>query len=764
MIRNLSARLALAFACLLIAGRVGASPFNSYPPAPPPNGSAVGLIWQGGPTVVTANNAWMRANLGVAQVRTLESFAVALGVTLGGVNDQPVFDAANAAIIAAKHSGGLAVSLPVGMTVRATHLLLDNNGGYFCPAPGQCKVQDAYAGPYAAPTYLVEINDPQATNIVLAGINFDGGWTYGAGAYASAPSSDPALDMRGGVNLVSAFNGAGDPLYVANSDIASQEPRKTIQDLVIARFAGDCFTETGAGSNTTHNVRTQRCGGYGMNLDTYDSNFSDLDLGESGRGGLYCHDNCAANRFSAVKIWYAGFRQITGATAGLDEEGATGNQFIGLEVQDDAGDCVRLDNVDLTRIVGSCQWQGAINALPPTVCALHGLGMIDSQIDLIVSLIDHAGQTYSTVNKLICDERSQRDTANTSYAHHNDVRIDTEGFPQDFNGFSQSWINGPFDTSNGLTINGVTRQPSAWAADPATGQVNFGATMNGTLAGMIAFGPASPYAGSLSFIAPGGTMAFQGETTTGAYAAATLTSTQNYADGETLQVGAVVYTMKAALTGAPNEIHIGATEAATLANITNAINAADSAYIAGTISGNTLTVAQLLNGAIHIGDTIAGPGITTATVTAGSGSAWTLSGAAQTVSFTNQITASSGVIGVDYGYGTTPSFQVGAGNNGAHAVTVTALALGVAANAIPIATTAAHAAWSGATLTGGAADTQSYNAGLTIDQYGNLVSPKMQLQGHFTSDAAYCASPHAVNGGLYTDTSSGRAQVFQAAC
>lgn len=51
-----------------------------------------------------------------------------------------------------------------------------------------------------------------------------------------------------------------------------------------------------------------------------------------------------------------------------------------------------------------------------------------------------------------------------------------------------------------------------------------------------------------------------------------LTSTANYSDGETVTIKGRVYTIQAALTAGDGHVHLGGTEAATITNLTNAIN------------------------------------------------------------------------------------------------------------------------------------------------------------------------------------------------
>ncbi len=444
---------------------------------------------------------------------------------------------------------------------------------------------------------------------------------------------------------------------------------------------------------------------------------------------------------------------------------------MGLYIQDEAGDCIKRDNADLGVIHAACQWQGAINALPGQVCALRTLAGIDSQIDLVVSLLNHSGQTYPTVNKLVCDGRSIRNSGYTGYSTKNDIHIVTEGFPQDYNLVSPTWLLGPLDTTNALWINGQMRQPAQWAPDPATGQNNFGADMCGTIAGMVAFGSQSPYPGGVSIVSPcGGAITLQNETTTGAYADGLLSSTANYNNGEAVTVGATTYIFKTTLTGAPDEVHIGATQAASNANLADAINAAAPAVFAGAVSGTTLMVQQVYAGVLHVGDTVtsADPlvtGWTTATIssegtgTGGIGS-YVLSASEPTVTYSNAFNAAAGVIGTDYGWGTVPSFQVAA-TGAAGGVAVKALAFGVAGNAIPTMTTAANAAWGAATLAGGAADTQTYASVLNLTG-GQVKLPSLIAAPTYANDAAAC--PAVGNGGVYRDGSGGGGALRIAAC
>ncbi len=128
-----------------------------------------------------------------------------------------------------------------------------------------------------------------------------------------------------------------------------------------------------------------------------------------------------------------------------------------------------------------------------------------------------------------------------------------------------------------------------------------------------------------------------------ATATAVLTSSANYADGETVVIGLRAggtksYTFQSTLTNIDGHVHVGASEAASILNLHRAIN------------------------------------------------------------------ASGGTPGTDYAVATTAHPDVTASDNGTHALTITAKEVGAAYNAITTTETAANASWGGATMTGGAGD------------------------------------------------------------
>jgi hypothetical protein len=140
------------------------------------------------------------------------------------------------------------------------------------------------------------------------------------------------------------------------------------------------------------------------------------------------------------------------------------------------------------------------------------------------------------------------------------------------------------------------------------------------------------------------TMLFAGiDDTTVTAATGALTSTANYADGETITIGLAdggtkTYTLQASLTNVDGNVKVGATEAATIANLHHAIN------------------------------------------------------------------GSGGIAGTDYAMATVAHPDVTATDDSAHVLTLTAAVPGADGNNITATTTAAHATFAHATLTGGAGD------------------------------------------------------------
>ncbi len=367
--------------------------------------------------------------------------------------------------------------------------MLDNNGGYFCPAPGQCAVQAVRPPDSADASWMVSVADPYATNLVLSGITFYGGWSPGRGAYAAKPQADPWLDKQGGVNITHAFAGVRDEAFIANSTIKAQLPLDHIENLVVAGFGGDCLRVQGAGQNTYHNIRGSTCGGHGLSINSYDNKFTDIDFGATGRSCLFMDDQGATN-YVQGKAWYCGFRLQPGDDVGLKNI-SSGNVF-DVTVQDTYGDAI-LDAGRLSIITASISWQGVLSPMDAGPISAYVCLACDHNIVTLNAAVFETNQKFPNVTRLYRDllKDGRGGTANT-------VTIVEKGWPQDYGGWQAAWLEGPIDASNRITLNGVDR---AHGNQPdSSGQLAYAIPMNGSATGLVAFGPGSGSPGKVALL------------------------------------------------------------------------------------------------------------------------------------------------------------------------------------------------------------------------------------------------------------------------
>lgn len=120
----------------------------------------------------------------------------------------------------------------------------------------------------------------------------------------------------------------------------------------------------------------------------------------------------------------------------------------------------------------------------------------------------------------------------------------------------------------------------------------------------------------------------------GANASNTLSAIGNAAANDTVVAGATTYTFKAALTGAANEVLIGANASSSLSNLASAINAgpgAGVAYGVGTVANTSVSAAANPQGTVTLTALVSGVGgnaivSTTSAATFGFSNAATLAG------------------------------------------------------------------------------------------------------------------------------------------
>ena len=592
----------------------------------------------------------MLAALGGSQIFGMEYFAQQAGVTLGSANDQAAWTAALTAMQAYSGKGGLYVRVPPG-EYWLNQILLPNRGGFFCD-PGTVLLHQIVAVP-GAPVPFVSLTGPTVTGWLLSGFTLEGGWTYGRSPYAGAPETDPWLFQYPGtiadpshpddgsqfgqtaIYIKCNDTGVNDAAYYANSAVNSQEPRGLICNIGVFNFGGDAFFFEGAGANRYCGLYAQNVGGRGLCCNQYDINITDCDFGATGLEGVVLGPNGSSMRLTAAKTWFGGMRVISGHQMGARLDRSNAAQLVGFEAQDCTGQLLVMNATTGCVIDASLQWANGASPL------LYDNAVLELNGACVNNRVSIAAQRANAANCLRLVRTSRPLSIGPA---DNQLFITHYGFPGDLGAFNPFWYEDPNgDLDNNIVVaNGQFRQPRGYQPD-STGRMLFGPTFAGGKMGLSVGGPTATYPGLVQLISQGAVGGqLQHYVDTSAKAAQTLTSTQNYADGEVIAtVGGKVYHARATLNGTTSvdgDVHLGATEAATLAN------------------------------------------------------------------FCNAVTCAAGTRGTDYAWQTTPHPSVTATNNGAHIITLTALYGGTGGNAITTTTGAAHAVMGGATLAGGAAD------------------------------------------------------------
>ncbi len=372
---------------------------------------------------------------------SLDQFAAALGVKLGGDDDQAVFDAAEAAMKAAP--GGLYVKVPPGR-YRLRRIRFGANSGFYAEAPQTVILTEVRDPTSKAEEAFVALDDPHATHWLFWGFILDGGWRYGRAPYQKAPEADPWLDHQHAVVLDNAYNGETDDDYRRRSPIGSQNPRGRLGEITIANFGGDGLRVSGGGGGMFSVLSVFNVGGRGVAFTAYDDGLSLIDIGGTGREGFYCGPACGNNRIEAMKIWFSGIRRLPGAGAGLLLDRADSNRIMALQVQDSAGDGVVLDHAIENTIDGGVQWHGAIPWMDAPVSALRLKSARKNRVTLSTSISPYAVQTYPAIKWQVRREAAKDDAGETNL-----VDILSAGLPE-----GPAALSGPLDASDQLTING----------------------------------------------------------------------------------------------------------------------------------------------------------------------------------------------------------------------------------------------------------------------------------------------------------------------
>lgn len=302
----------------------------------------------------------------------------------------------------------------------------------------------------------------------------------------------------------------------------------------------------------------------------------------------------------------------------------------------------------------------------------------------------------------------------------------TVGVAASFDNAGPAWFRfqnattfGPANDVNNRTLNHLQAAINGWQAQynyvaPGTPPQPLVVATRPTITTLLLTAATPGTAGNaITTTETGANLAFGAGTLAGGVnavaALALLTYAGQPANNDTVTLGTVTYTYKTVLTGAANEIFIGATAALSRDNLVAAITLA-----AGTKSTGTLTTTANLTA----GDTVRiGQKIYTLVAALSSPAVpyQVLVGAGVQNTVDNLVAAimSTAGAGTTYSNNTPPNGEVTAARS-TNDMVVTAVVAGIAGNAIPTTETSAQASWGGLSLSGATGIGVQYGLGTVV--------------------------------------------------
>ena len=368
-------------------------------------------------------------------------------------NDDAAFAAAYTYM---SQHGGAYIRIPPGLCyTTATGLLLYNRSGYIADA-GAVMITAVRSSSSSATTAMITLDNAYDAGWLIEGLILNGGWHYGRSPYGSAPNTDPWLDTQHGIVINNAFNGVSDATYVANNPTGYQGPNGRIINTRVVNFGGHCYSLTGAGANEYDSLVAFQCGGNGIYVNTYDNHINHVDIGSTGRSGIVFTGSGSENEVSG-KVWFNGFRFISGDQSGLSMEYFAGsNVWTGL-IQDSFCHAI-YDAGQNNQFRGQVGWAGQSNSGMCSNLAVYqaGSGVIAPLLDITVS---SNSTTWPNVTYLVNDSANSLTKAQ--------IKINEVGMPNDSTSiWNTAWFAGTLDFSNLITVNAVQRGFRAWQPGP----------------------------------------------------------------------------------------------------------------------------------------------------------------------------------------------------------------------------------------------------------------------------------------------------------
>ncbi|NBC35546.1 hypothetical protein GTZ99_03135 [Novosphingobium sp. FSY-8] len=313
-------------------------------------------------------------------------------------------------------------------------------------------------------------------NITIASLTIDG---------ANVGSANIGLDLN--------FTGTWTS-HANTNRFGKGDPRNSVYDVLILNTTGSGMRVQGSGANYFDRIWTMDCGGHGFELLGYDSFYSNLDSGASGKCGFYFGSTFANNRVSNIKAWYSGQSDRSTYGQGLFLDGSFRNQFGPIEVQNSGttGVYLKVANYNMfgaINVEGPPGYSATFTATShPLPQAFDGLVLEDSSGNVFpaVLIADRGSSPYSlrygiVIRKTATGTGTASNNITASIWNKTGNTISLEG--SNSQGSNLVWINGGEMRLKQWYVGDTPRYANDTAA--ATGGLIVGQTYINTATGAL---------------------------------------------------------------------------------------------------------------------------------------------------------------------------------------------------------------------------------------------------------------------------------------
>ncbi len=502
-------------------------------------------------------------------------------------------------------ASGEALWVPAGITSNVSTLLLPNNC-YIKGARNKSIVKST-----GTDLPLVQLSSPYNTCVTMHDVTL-----LGYTASGVTPT------QQHGVYFINAFNSFSN--FKANSPIGAGIPYHSLR-LIIANFANDGVYLEGEGGSE-YSFIISACSGVGIHVNSFDNHFLNCDVGGSGLQGWLFEPNGGCNTVTGGKTWFSGSKLVAGQTANLTVRSG-GVVFSGHYLQDPYGSQIEVVT-DPGQSFKGASYAGSQFNFTGQMGRQAVLSWFDPGVTADVKLV---GAGYNAIIAQVLSSNNVRlptyllqnvgiPSASVAPGQNSQIQLQPLGYA--ISEWYQGQVNGALD-GNLIDIAPFSRS-RRWISNDA-GLATFSLGFNGTDVGTTIYGGNSANPGLLQ-IQSANAGSLQGFTNQSTFPTAILTATANFANAETVTIGTTVYTFTTSAltpTSPANKVMVGASQAASLANLHHAINASGGTpgtdYSLTTVANSTVTATDNGSNNVTVTGRLNGPwqnGIATTTTAA----------------------------------------------------------------------------------------------------------------------------------------------------